>query len=64
MIYPNAHEALLFVGTISLERGDERRALEYLERFEREAPEDEKPSQLPHAIAELRTKLGMGGPRK
>lgn len=60
MVYPDAHEALLFIGTLSLERGDHARALKYLERFDREAPLEEKPSQLPHAIAEIRQKMQAG----
>jgi len=57
--YPDAHEALLFLGSIAGNSGDLRRALDCFERFAAEAPADEQPPQLAEGILQLRRQLGV-----
>lgn len=52
--YPEAHEALLFIGTLSMQERDAHTALEAFERFAKEAPAEEQPPQLAQAIESLR----------
>ena len=58
--YPDAQEALLFLGSIAGQHGDLRRALECFERFAAEAPPEDQPPQLAEGIAQLRRQLGVG----
>lgn len=56
--YPDAQEALLFLGSIAGQSGDLRRALDCFERFAAEAPPEDQPPQLAEGIARLRSQLG------
>jgi tetratricopeptide (TPR) repeat protein len=56
---PDAHEALLFIGMIAMQGGDNERALESFERFAADAPPAEQPPQLLDGIAMLRQQLGI-----
>ncbi|MGQ0504193.1 MAG: tetratricopeptide repeat protein [Myxococcaceae bacterium] len=56
--YPDAYEALLFAGAISLELGEKKRALTSFERYVVEAPASEHPPQISQALAGLRAELG------
>ncbi len=56
--YPDAHEARLYLGLLALQAGEERTALEILERYSAEAPPSQQPPRLADAIATLRKKLG------
>lgn len=55
--YPDSYEALLFRGAISMQIGDAKTALESFERFSVEAPAEERPPQLDHAMAQLRQQM-------
>ncbi len=57
-LYPDAQEALLFLGAIAIRDGDKEKALERFERFAVEVPTDMQPPQLLAAIAQLRQELG------
>jgi len=57
--YPDAHEARLYLGLLALQAGEERAALEILERYSAEAPPSQQPPRLADAIATLRKKLGL-----
>jgi len=57
--YPDAHEALLFQGSLAGNSGNLRLALECFERFAAEAPADEQPPQLAEGILNLRRQLGV-----
>ena len=57
--YPDAHEARLYQGLLALQAGEERTALEILERYSAEAPPSEQPPRLAEVIATLRKKLGL-----
>lgn len=57
-IYPDAQEALLFLGAIAQQRGQKAEALEYFERFTAEVPAQQRPPQVAQAIARLRQELG------
>lgn len=57
--FPDAYEALLFIGMISMQGGDNARALESFERYAAETPASEQPPQLMDGIAILREKLGV-----
>jgi cytochrome c-type biogenesis protein CcmH/NrfG len=56
--YPDAQEALLFLGAIAMRQGDREKALERFERFAVEVPSEMQPPQLLAAIAQLRQELG------
>ena len=56
--YPDAHEALLFLGAIAMRQGDKAKALENFERFAVEVPSNMHPPPLLAAIQQLRTELG------
>src|SRR5215831_14457580 len=56
--YPDAHEARLYHGLLALQAGNERTALEILERYSAEAPPSQQPPRLADVIATLRKKLG------
>jgi tetratricopeptide (TPR) repeat protein len=56
--YPDAQEALLFLGALSMRKGDRPKALEHFERFAIEVPADQHPPQLLAAIAQLRQETG------
>jgi tetratricopeptide (TPR) repeat protein len=56
--YPDAQEALLFLGAIAMRRGDKAKALEHFERFAVEVPSNMHPPPLLAAIQQLRTELG------
>ncbi|MBF5041090.1 tetratricopeptide repeat protein [Aggregicoccus sp. 17bor-14] len=57
-LYPDAQEALLFLGAIAQQRGQKADALAYFERFSVEVPRDQRPPQVAQAIARLRQQLG------
>jgi len=57
--YPDAHEARLYHGLLALQAGDERTALDILERYSAEAPPSQQPPRLADVIATLRKKLGL-----
>jgi tetratricopeptide (TPR) repeat protein len=57
--YPDGHEALLFLGSIYIQLGDQRHALESFERFAAQAPASEQPPGLQQGIAMLRQQLGI-----
>ena len=56
--YPDAQEALLFLGALSMRKGDRPKALEHFERFAIEVPSEQHPPQLLGAIAQLRQETG------
>jgi tetratricopeptide (TPR) repeat protein len=56
--YPDAQEALLFLGALSMRKGDKAKALEHFERFAIEVPAEQHPPQLLGAIAQLRQETG------
>lgn len=56
--YPDAQEALLFLGALAMRRGDKARALESFERFAVEVPSNMHPPPLLAAIQQLRGELG------
>ncbi|PTL75676.1 tetratricopeptide repeat protein [Vitiosangium sp. GDMCC 1.1324] len=56
--YPDAQEALLFMGAIAMRRGDKAKALESFERFAVEVPANMQPPPLLSAIQQLRGELG------
>lgn len=56
--YPDAQEALLFLGAIAMRRGDKAKALESFERFAVEVPANMHPPPLLAAIQQLRGELG------
>lgn len=56
--YPDAQEALLFLGALAMRRGDKARALESFERFAVEVPANMHPPPLLAAIQQLRGELG------
>jgi Flp pilus assembly protein TadD len=56
--YPDAQEALLFMGALAMRRGDKAAALENFERFAVEVPSNLQPPPLLAAIQQLRTELG------
>lgn len=56
--YPDAQEALLFLGALAARRGDKEKALENFERFAVEVPANLQPPPLLSAIQQLRTELG------
>ncbi|MCY1032590.1 hypothetical protein OV207_14040 [Corallococcus sp. BB11-1] len=55
--WPDAQEALIFLGSLSLRRGDKAGALVYFERFTVEVPKNMQPPQLAPAIAQLRAEI-------
>ncbi|HEX4802629.1 MAG TPA: hypothetical protein VFV14_03900 [Myxococcaceae bacterium] len=57
--YPDAHEARLYLGLLALQEGQERSALEALERYSVEAPPSQQPPRLADVIDTLRKKLGL-----
>ncbi|MCY1014396.1 tetratricopeptide repeat protein [Pyxidicoccus sp. MSG2] len=59
--WPDAQEALIFLGSLALRRGDKARALEHFERFSVEVPRNMQPPQLGPAIAQLRSEVTGGG---
>lgn len=56
--YPDAQEALLFLGAIAMRQGDKAKALEAFERFAVEVPSNMHPPPLLAAIQQLRGELG------
>ncbi|HYO57593.1 tetratricopeptide repeat protein [Archangium sp.] len=56
--YPDAQEALLFLGAIAMRHDDKAKALDYFERFAIEVPSNMHPPPLLAAIQQLRTELG------
>ncbi|MBX5483227.1 MAG: tetratricopeptide repeat protein [Myxococcaceae bacterium] len=60
--WPESYEALLFRGAIALQIGEPKIALQSFERFVAEAPPDEQPPQVHHAMAMLRQQLGQSTP--
>jgi tetratricopeptide (TPR) repeat protein len=56
--YPDAQEALLFLGAIAVRQGDKAKALEFFERFAVEVPSNLHPPPLLAAIQQLRGELG------
>ncbi|MBZ4416395.1 tetratricopeptide repeat protein [Myxococcus sp. RHSTA-1-4] len=59
--WPDAQEALIFLGSLALRRGDKVKALEHFERFSVEVPRNMQPPQLGAAIAQLRAEVSGGG---
>lgn len=59
--WPDAQEALIFLGSLALRRGDKAKALEHFERFSVEVPRNMQPPQLGPAIAQLRAEVNGGG---
>ncbi len=59
--WPDAQEALIFLGSLALRRGDKAKALEHFERFSVEVPRNMQPPQLGAAIAQLRAEVTGGG---
>lgn len=59
--WPDAQEALIFLGSLALRRGDKAKALEHFERFAVEVPRNMQPPQLGPAIAQLRAEVTGGG---
>ncbi|RKH18195.1 hypothetical protein D7Y13_11870 [Corallococcus praedator] len=57
--WPDAQEALIFLGSLSLRRGDKAGALEHFERFTVEVPKNMQPPQLAPAIAQLRAEVAQ-----
>jgi len=55
--WPDAQEALIFLGSLALRRGDKAKALEHFERFSVEVPRNMQPPQLAAAIAQLRSEV-------
>ncbi|MFY2558026.1 tetratricopeptide repeat protein [Corallococcus terminator] len=55
--WPDAQEALIFLGSLALRRDDKPKALEHFERFSVEVPRNMQPPQLGPAIAQLRTEI-------
>jgi hypothetical protein len=60
--YPQAQEALLFLGMVRLQRGEKRGALEAFQRYLAEAPRSEQPPMLARTVQNLQAELG-GAPR-
>lgn len=56
--YPDAQEALLFLGAIAMRNGDKAKALDMFERFAVEVPGEMHPPPLLAAIQQLRGELG------
>jgi tetratricopeptide (TPR) repeat protein len=56
--YPDAQEALLFMGAIAMRQGDKAKALGLFERFAVEVPSEMHPPPLLAAIQQLRGELG------
>ncbi|QSQ15112.1 tetratricopeptide repeat protein [Myxococcus landrumensis] len=56
--WPDAQEALIFLGSLALRRDDKVKALEHFERFSVEVPRTMQPPQLGPAIAQLRAEIG------
>ncbi|WNG48161.1 tetratricopeptide repeat protein [Archangium minus] len=56
--YPDAQEALLFLGAIAMKQGDKAKALDAFERFAVEVPSNMHPPPLLAAIQQLRSELG------
>ena len=56
-LYPNASEALLFLGLLRMRTGDSRGAADAFERFLAEAPADEQPAQMRAALVSLLQQL-------
>ncbi|AKJ04648.1 hypothetical protein ATI61_101274 [Archangium gephyra] len=56
--YPDAQEALLFMGAIAMRQGDKAKALGMFERFAVEVPSEMHPPPLLAAIQQLRGELG------
>lgn len=59
--WPGAQEALLFLGFINLQTGNQGKALEYFERFSVEVPSEHQPPGLDAAIAQLRSQVRQAG---
>lgn len=57
--WPDAQEALLFLGVMALQENKQQEALELFERFAVEVPREQVPPQLLTAIAEMRQRLGV-----
>ncbi|WP_338865830.1 tetratricopeptide repeat protein [Myxococcus stipitatus] len=55
--WPDAQEALIFLGSLALRRDDKVKALEHFERFSVEVPRNMQPPQLGPAIAQLRAEI-------
>ncbi|WP_426751626.1 tetratricopeptide repeat protein [Myxococcus sp. Y35] len=60
--WPDAQEALIFLGSLALRRGDKATALAHFERFSVEVPRNMQPPQLGPAIAQLRSEVAAGVP--
>ncbi|AKQ66841.1 hypothetical protein A176_003753 [Myxococcus hansupus] len=60
--WPDAQEALIFLGSLALRRGDKAAALAHFERFSVEVPRNMQPPQLGPAIAQLRAEVAAGMP--
>ncbi|HEX8823042.1 MAG TPA: tetratricopeptide repeat protein [Archangium sp.] len=56
--YPDAQEALLFLGAVAVRQGNKAKALEHFERFAVEVPAELQPPPLLAAIRQLRGELG------
>jgi tetratricopeptide (TPR) repeat protein len=56
-LYPNATEALLFLGLLSMRAGDNRGAADAFERFLAEAPSEEQPPQMRAELTRLLQQL-------
>jgi tetratricopeptide (TPR) repeat protein len=56
-LYPNAHEALLFLGLVRMRSGDNPGAVDAFERFLAEAPPDEQAPQMRAALTSLLQQL-------
>ncbi|MGZ3461449.1 MAG: tetratricopeptide repeat protein [Archangium sp.] len=56
--YPDAQEALLFLGALAMRQGNKAKALESFERFAVEVPANMQPPPLLAAIQQLRSELG------
>jgi hypothetical protein len=61
-VYPNSTEALIYIGVLSQQTGNTKKAVESLERYAAETPASEQPPMLREGIQELRKKLGDSGP--
>ncbi|MBN9686322.1 MULTISPECIES: tetratricopeptide repeat protein [unclassified Corallococcus] len=57
--WPDAQEALIFLGSLSLRRGDKAGAIEHFERFTVEVPKNMQPPQLAPAIAQLKAEVAQ-----
>ena len=57
--WPDAQEALIFLGSLALRRGDKAGALAHFERFTVEVPKSMQPPQLAPAVAQLRAEVGQ-----